>query len=161
MYGIGGPGASLGSGSGSNPTRMGFGAVEQEPSDEENDPSDQAPGAGGGKRLAPSKGASNSSLSTGIKAKDYVGTLRTKKPSVKAGGPGSGRHKEFGQFDKGTSQGPAIHYSSPKGNHVAVTSHYPGYPGKMVVTHNGVIQHVGDGKSASDFISQRYGIGGQ
>jgi len=39
------------------------GADFQEPSDENNDPSDQAPGAGGGKRLAPSKGASRSELS--------------------------------------------------------------------------------------------------
>lgn len=87
MYNGGGPSASLGSGSGSNPNRMGFGAVEQDPSDEEHDPSDQAPGAGGGKRLAPSKGASNSAENTGIKAKDYVGTLRTRKPKMDAKAP--------------------------------------------------------------------------
>lgn len=80
MYNTGGPGASLGSGSGSNPNRMGFGAVEQDPSDEKEDPSDQAPGAGVGKRLAPSPGGSTSEMRGKLKASDYVGTLRTKKP---------------------------------------------------------------------------------
>lgn len=70
--GAGGVGGSLGNGSGSNPNRMGFGAVTQDPSDEKNDPSDQSPGSGGGKRLAPSKGGSKSELQNKMFSKGTV-----------------------------------------------------------------------------------------
>ena len=85
--GMGGPGASLGQGSGANPNRMGFGAIKvdkmlvdkkkkknmksgaelNDPSDELNDPSDKSPGSGNGKRTKPNYGGSKSELNMKLK----------------------------------------------------------------------------------------------
>jgi hypothetical protein len=74
-------------------------------------------------------------------AMDIYATSTGKKKSVKAGGPGSGRHPEYGSFkkgfheDSGSGTSSVTRYSTPQNSHVTVHQQGYGSTGRITLTH--------------------------